>query len=138
MRVIYFITNWLSSNHNFSTNWIFLYHSEVLYILTSVWVLLTPNTGRNLLFQHLLCKKLKKEEKARFGSSFFTCFHLILPVSKKNEKKIEKWQKAYFDQQTLCAAPICWVKNTTRNWYENYHVFLQHSRQCQRTSYGGC
>ena len=32
----------------------------VLYISTSVWVLRTPNTGRNNNFQHFLCKKAKK------------------------------------------------------------------------------
>ena len=34
----------------------------VLYILTSLWVLRTPNTGRNMLFQHFSAKKAKKEE----------------------------------------------------------------------------
>ena len=32
----------------------------MLYILSSVCVLLTPNAGQNMLFQCFLCKKLKK------------------------------------------------------------------------------
>ena len=32
----------------------------LLYILVSVWVLRTPNAGRNSHFQRFLCKKPKK------------------------------------------------------------------------------
>ena len=35
----------------------------LMYILTSVWVLCTPNTGQNILFQCLLCKKAEKKKK---------------------------------------------------------------------------
>ena len=35
---------------------------RLLYILTSVWVLRTPNAGRNSHFQRFCCKKLKKQE----------------------------------------------------------------------------
>ena len=34
----------------------------LLYILTSVWVLHTPNAGGNSYFQRFLCKKPKKQE----------------------------------------------------------------------------
>ena len=36
----------------------------LLYILTSIWVLHTPNAGQNILFQYFFAKKLKKEEQA--------------------------------------------------------------------------
>ena len=35
----------------------------MLYILTSIWVLRTPNAGRNRHFQHFSAKKLKKKQK---------------------------------------------------------------------------
>ena len=34
--------------------------THLLYILTSIWVLSTPNAGQNLNFQHFFAKKLKK------------------------------------------------------------------------------
>ena len=37
----------------------------LLYILTWVWVLGTPNTDPNILFQHFLCKKAKKVRKSK-------------------------------------------------------------------------
>ena len=40
----------------------------VLYILTSVWVLRTPNAGRNGHFQHFFCKKAQKSKK--FAANF--------------------------------------------------------------------
>ena len=36
----------------------------LVYILTSIWLLHTPNAGRNMLFQCFSCKKLKKQERA--------------------------------------------------------------------------
>ena len=41
---------------------------HMLYILTSVWVLHTPNTGRNSHSQHFFCKKAKKRKK--FAANF--------------------------------------------------------------------
>ena len=40
---------------------IFTKNHTVLYILTSVWVLYTPNYGQNSHFQHFLCVKAQKE-----------------------------------------------------------------------------
>ena len=36
----------------------------VLYISTSVWVLRTPNTGKNIVFLHFSCQNAEKGEKA--------------------------------------------------------------------------
>ena len=38
---------------------------QLLYISTRIWVLHTPNTGRNMLFQLVLWKKAKKARKKR-------------------------------------------------------------------------
>ena len=35
----------------------------MLYILTSIWVLWTPNAGQNSHFHHFLCLKAKKMQK---------------------------------------------------------------------------
>ena len=51
--------------------WFIYWHtliSKVLYILTSVLVLGTPNTGRNSHFQHCCAEKLKKSKK--FAATF--------------------------------------------------------------------
>ena len=40
----------------------------LLYILTSVWVVRTPNAGQNSNYQHFLCKKAKKSKK--FAAKF--------------------------------------------------------------------
>ena len=37
----------------------------VFYISTSIWVLHTPNSGQNILFQHFSCQNTEKGEKAR-------------------------------------------------------------------------
>ena len=37
----------------------------MLYILTIVWMLRTPNAGQNSHFQHFFSKKLKKRKKVR-------------------------------------------------------------------------
>ena len=56
---------------------------HVLYILTSVWVLCTPNTGKNLLFMFFAQKTLKKEEEAtklgqNLAKKVFLGFNLTL------------------------------------------------------------
>ena len=50
----------------------------LLYILTSVWVLRTPNAGWNLHFQHFCAKKLKKYKKSnKFNAKFRKKFFFI-------------------------------------------------------------
>ena len=38
---------------------------DPIYFLTRVWVRHAPNAGHIQLFQHFLCKKAEKEERAR-------------------------------------------------------------------------
>ena len=101
--------------------------SNLLYILTSIWVLLTQNAGWNSHFQRFLWKKLKKSKK--FATKFckeniflrlhqnacqlfysprnelfslktliFAVFPLFASKSSENLQKEEKWQIAYFDR----------------------------------------
>ena len=43
----------------------------LLYILTNIWLLRTPNAGPNLIFQHCYFKKTEKGRKARKFGKFF-------------------------------------------------------------------
>ena len=52
-----------------------------LYILTTMWVLRTPNAGRNMLFQCFLCKKVPRGRKSKiidlkFGKNVFLKLNL--------------------------------------------------------------
>ena len=50
---------------SFAQAWmIILMELSIIFFLTSIWVLRTPNAGQNMLFKSFLCKKVKKEEKA--------------------------------------------------------------------------
>ena len=43
----------------------------MLYILTSIWVVLTPNAGPSMLFNIFCAKKLKKGRKSKkFAGKF--------------------------------------------------------------------
>ena len=48
---------------------IFMKKSNLLYISTSVWMLRTPNAGRNSNFQPFFCKKPEKRKKFAANSS---------------------------------------------------------------------
>ena len=50
--------------HHYFTAIVIIEEQNVLCILTSIWVLCTPNTWGNIHFQHFLYKKLKKREKS--------------------------------------------------------------------------
>ena len=54
---------------------VILMELSIIFFLTSIWVLRTPNAGQNMLFKSFLCKKVKKEEKA---------WKLIQNLEKKN------------------------------------------------------
>ena len=45
--------------------------SYLLFILTSVWVLRTPNAGRNNHFQHFFCKKARNLQQISAKNMFF-------------------------------------------------------------------
>ena len=48
----------------------------MLYVLTSVWMLGTPNIGQNILFSHIThekCEKGKNEEKCGLNLVFVAC-----------------------------------------------------------------
>ena len=58
-----------------SQNLVFYLLNTLLYILTSIWVLGTPNTGPNVLFQISACLKAEKRRKSRkndvkFGTKY--------------------------------------------------------------------
>ena len=58
----------------------------VMYISTSVWVLCTPNTGQNMLFQWSLCRKAKNWSKIWQKSAYWVCIQTLAEgfISKKN------------------------------------------------------
>ena len=104
----------------------------MLYISTSVWVLRTPIAGRNMPFNSVLCKKLKKEEKSRnvlqnLAKNYCICCDVTTPsyfAGKGDELGIKKTQAyttldfwcvrtSYFDQHLECAVPKHWSKYTT-------------------------
>ena len=52
----------------------------LLYVLTRVWVLRTPKAAQNMLFQHFLHQKAKKQRKskkfsAKFNKNDFLSLH---------------------------------------------------------------
>ena len=49
----------------------------MLYILTSVWVLRTPNAGHNSHFQHVLVQSLKNLFFAKFSSKFLSFLRFL-------------------------------------------------------------
>ena len=53
------------SNLVFGSYWVTVKNNPVLFISTSVWVLRTPNSGRNMLFQHLIVQKAEKRRKSK-------------------------------------------------------------------------
>ena len=61
-------------------------HKSVLYILTSIQVVGTPNTGQNLLLQHILLHKVEKRKKSK---------HIVEKLSKKSVFEF---------------APKCWLR----------------------------
>ena len=55
-----------------------VFHKQLLYISTSVWVLRTPNDGRNSHFQRFCCKNRKKArnlQQISAKNSFFLHLH---------------------------------------------------------------
>ena len=94
----------------------------LLYILISVWVLRTPNTARNMLFQCCLCKKLKKEEKNLIRKKSWhqndgECFF--------REKTYFQWVSANKKMwNTPQATFMCKLKNLSfAKFYFKFHTF---------------
>ena len=74
-NVTIFNQHWHSTMDN-SCRGLLRFFTNPLYILTSFWVLRTPNPGQNLFFFLFCTKKLKKKKKKRIETEFSkkTCF----------------------------------------------------------------
>ena len=106
-----------------------LLNEYVLYIFTRVWVLCTPNTGQNMLFQLFCAKKLKKGAKSKefvenFTLKIFFSGNKILNQCSKlvnlatnfllfSAFSLKKCCKSIFHQCLECAASKSWSKYTT-------------------------
>ena len=103
----------------------------VLYTSTNVWVLCTPNTGRNMHFQHFLCLRFKrlfrsnhdyiviiKDETIHYRLSQFNNYrtnyiqwihihssHKVIDQCYKQLLSTKNIENIYFDQRLECAAP---------------------------------
>ena len=75
---------------------IWILECQLLNISTSVWMLHTPNTGRNLHFQHFLCKKAEKNPKLAYGS-----IHLYITTSILYSYVVWTWTKLVLLQNNL-------------------------------------
>ena len=71
----------------------------VLYISTNIWVMGTPNSGWNMLFQRFSCKKAgKKEENARkLRQNFAVLFFSLHPIPRRG----------LYSQIETCLLPYC-------------------------------
>ena len=90
-----------------------IYH--VLYILTSMWVLCTPNAGRNLHFQCFFLGIIHStsvlvQTQKNHLLQMLQQISLFLSFSAFKHKK--HWNED-FNQPLECAAPKCWSKYTT-------------------------
>ena len=70
----------------------------MLFLLTTLWVLRTPNTGQNMIINVFWAKRLKKERKSKKFDAKFSFLYKkhqasILVQTKKNI------EKAYFHQR---------------------------------------
>ena len=83
----------------------------LLYILTSIQVLRTPNSCRNMNFQRFLVKSWKNKniETVLTAQSYFSC----------TDKNIER---ADFDQRLECAAPKHWSNYTIQQFKYKWQV----------------
>ena len=88
----------------------------MLYILTSIWWLHTPNTGQNLLFQCFQAKILKKEKKSKkFGAKFSRkSFFLFTPKHWRKVLFSEKthfhcWRYGFICKKLKNYSKICWL-----------------------------
>ena len=79
-----------------------------MYILTSLWVLHTPNTGQNMLFQHLSCKKAEKGIKSKKIRAKF----IKIPFFSFNKKACwgptdQKWHQFTGANWKKCFTKFC-------------------------------
>ena len=79
---------------------------QVLYFWTSIWMLRTPNAGRNSHFQCFLCKKAKKARnlKQNFAKNTFFKF------------APERWSTVLFPKKSFFLQKMLKMTILTRVW----------------------
>ena len=88
--------------------------SQVLYVLTSVWLLPTPNPGPNMLF-HIFCvKNIKKEEKIKNDAKikFFRLAPKHCSCLFVSENIFYQWKCVFSGNKSLIQSFAACPKNT--------------------------
>ena len=97
----------------------------VLYILTSIWVLRTPNAGLIVIFSICCAKKLKKcKESSKFGVKFSkkkffwvstqTLVYCFILKNCQNIQQLWYLKNLFLEKRLEYAAPKRWLKYTAQ------------------------